>query len=171
MQYNQANNQQGQYPNNYISQQYPEQYPQYPQQYPAQSQQFPQYPNQPNQPYMDNNIPNGQPVNQGYQTSQQYQQVQQPYITNVAILVPTPIQISAEGMRFPVQIKCQFCQQVGITIVENRIGNGTICASILVLLLCWPLFWLPCCLEDCKDKIHLCQNCGKIVGQKEYELC
>ncbi|CAD8065817.1 unnamed protein product [Paramecium primaurelia] len=151
MQYNKINNQQSQN----IA------YPSYPEQYPN------QYP-PPQQPYIDNNII----VSDPYKTQQQFgNQAQQPYIINGPIQVQTPIYPSAEGMPFPIPIKCQYCQQVGTTIVQSRIGNGTICASILVLLLCWPLFWLPCCLEDCQDRVHLCQSCGKVVGTKKYELC
>ncbi|CAD8164139.1 unnamed protein product [Paramecium octaurelia] len=153
-------------PNNYQNQN--DVFPPYPQQYP--NQYPPQVPMQQQQPYIDNNIYVGQPVSQQQQFGNQ-QYLQQPYIIQQPVEISTPIYASAEGMRFPIQIKCQFCQQVGITRIQNRIGDGTICASILVLLLCWPLFWLPCCLEDCQDRIHLCQSCGKVVGKKKYEVC
>ena len=44
-------------------------------------------------------------------------------------------------------------------------------AGCLVLIVCWPLFWLPCVMQDCKDIVHHCPRCGKRLGVREYRMC
>ncbi|CAD8073515.1 unnamed protein product [Paramecium primaurelia] len=80
-------------------------------------------------------------------------------------------QVSAEGQSKPTLIKCFKCGWLGVTKVKNKIGKATLCASLLLLVLFCPLFWLPCCLKSCQDKVHFCQSCGIIVGAKLYKLC
>ncbi|CAD8175428.1 unnamed protein product [Paramecium octaurelia] len=161
-QYGQVSGQQGGYP-------YFQPQPQPLNQY---NQPYPQPPYQPPAPYLDPNIPVGQPVGQPQYGNYQQQPVYSSgFVQNGPVYTASPVLRSAEGMRFPVQIQCPYCNQQGITRIENRVGDGTICASILVLIFCWPLFWLPCCLEDCKDRVHLCIHCQKCVGKKRYEIC
>lgn len=54
-------------------------------------------------------------------------------------------------------------------IKRKRIGAGTIIAVILLLLIFWPLFWLPFVMDDCKDSYYACNNCGKVISEKS--LC
>ena len=68
---------------------------------------------------------------------------------------------------FPVAFWCTFCNQESMTIMNTQSGTGTITISIILCCIgCWLCCWIPFCCDDCKDKIHNCSNCGRVVGHK-----
>lgn len=68
--------------------------------------------------------------------------------------------------RTPYGIQCPHCNKETITIVEDRIGTGTIIATVALVIVFWPLCWLPFCLPTCKKTYHFCghQSCRKRIG-------
>mmetsp|Transcript_15681 Transcript_15681/g.32435 ORF Transcript_15681/g.32435 Transcript_15681/m.32435 type:complete len:155 (+) Transcript_15681:122-586(+) len=63
-------------------------------------------------------------------------------------------------------LKCPHCKRETITIVEDRIGMGTIVATIIIAIMFWPLCWLPFCMPTCKRTYHFCghDECNKKIG-------
>lgn len=63
-------------------------------------------------------------------------------------------------------LQCQHCQRETITVVEDRIGVGTVFAAILVTLIFWPAAFLVFCLPMCKQTVHFCghDSCKKKLG-------
>lgn len=76
------------------------------------------------------------------------------------------IQLHSNLGRQPYGIKCEHCQKETITIVQDRIGMGTIIATVLLAIIFWPLCWLPFCLPSCKRTNHFCghDSCRKKIG-------
>ena len=68
--------------------------------------------------------------------------------------------------RQPHGLKCPHCNRETITIVDDRIGMGTILATIALAILFWPLCWLPFCMPSCKQTVHFCghEECRRKVG-------
>ena len=68
--------------------------------------------------------------------------------------------------RQPFGIQCPHCQRETITIVEDRIGVGTIIAAVMLAIFFWPLCWLPFCVPSCKRTYHFCGHdpCRKRIG-------
>jgi len=68
--------------------------------------------------------------------------------------------------RQPFGLRCQHCNRETITIVEDRIGMGTVIATVFLAIVFWPLCWLPFCLPSCKRTNHFCghDSCRKKVG-------
>jgi len=68
--------------------------------------------------------------------------------------------------RRPYGLQCHHCHRETITIVEDRIGIGTIVVTVMLAILFWPLCWLPFCLPSCKQTQHYCghDSCQKKVG-------
>ena len=65
------------------------------------------------------------------------------------------------------RIQCPFCQQLITTRTRNRIDGMTVICVIVLLILCWPLFWLPFCIPKCKAVHHSCPKCRNKVGVTE----
>jgi len=63
-------------------------------------------------------------------------------------------------------LRCPHCQRETVTIVEDRIGIGTIIAIVMLAIFFWPLCWLPLCMPSCKRTQHYCghDTCNKKVG-------
>ena len=57
------------------------------------------------------------------------------------------------------------------TKVNKEIGAGTFTSSAMVACFGIICLFIPCCMDSCKDSIHLCTNCGREVGIGEYNVC
>ncbi len=68
--------------------------------------------------------------------------------------------------RTPYGIQCPHCNRETITIVEDRVGTGTILATVALVIVFWPLCWIPFCLPTCKQTYHFCghKSCRKRIG-------
>ncbi|CAK68912.1 unnamed protein product (macronuclear) [Paramecium tetraurelia] len=83
----------------------------------------------------------------------------------------TNVPFDAQGSVIPIQMQCKYCRKIGTTIMQHRAGPQTWIVSFLLFIFFLPLFFLPFLLENCKDKVHYCPNCGQCVGKKKYKLC
>lgn len=70
--------------------------------------------------------------------------------------------------RRPVTIDpCPYCgvkTRTSVTIGPNIV---TWIMVIVLLLVFWPLFWLPLCMDSCKRTKHSCSKCGGEIGEIE----
>jgi len=63
------------------------------------------------------------------------------------------------------KIQCPHCAVNTVTYPKEQIDWVTIVASILSVLLFWPLFWLPFVIPGCKATDHYCGSCHRKVGR------
>ena len=69
--------------------------------------------------------------------------------------------------RFSCHMKCPYCPAQMTTRIQYQVSVVTIVAIVIIVMICWPLFWLPLCLPSCKTAGHYCVNCQSKVGQAE----
>ncbi|CAD8184385.1 unnamed protein product [Paramecium octaurelia] len=77
---------------------------------------------------------------------------------------------NANDCDFPADIICPYCQRMIQTRVEYKMGVYSWIVVILLLVLFFPLFFLPFCFLECQDKEHKCPHCNKKVGYKQYRI-
>jgi len=92
--------------------------------------------------------------------------------TNAVVVTTNTIIGSRAKLRLdrqPCKLICPHCHKETITIVEDRIGMGTILATILIAIVFWPLCWLPLCCSSCKQTVHFCglDSCRRKIGVTE----
>ncbi|KAF4743155.1 hypothetical protein FOZ63_000453 [Perkinsus olseni] len=68
----------------------------------------------------------------------------------------------------PDLVPCGHCGHEGLTIVEHRNSCGTYICSCLLLLLFFPVFWVPFFCHNCQEANHVCAACGEQVGKKVF---
>ncbi|CAD8170760.1 unnamed protein product [Paramecium pentaurelia] len=66
---------------------------------------------------------------------------------------------------------CIFCRNPYVLLSSRRIGWQTLIAVLLLILICWPLCWLPLIIDDCKDKHYHCSQCGVLIYKKSFTMC
>mmetsp|Transcript_31011 Transcript_31011/g.56792 ORF Transcript_31011/g.56792 Transcript_31011/m.56792 type:complete len:192 (+) Transcript_31011:211-786(+) len=71
----------------------------------------------------------------------------------------------------PMNVTCPYCNATGKTRVNQNCGDCTIISVIVLLLFCFPFFWVPFICPSCMDSEHHCSNCGRIVGKSRAECC
>ena len=59
---------------------------------------------------------------------------------------------------------CNVCARGTGTMVDYQVGGKT--WGICLLLFCFTgvCCWIPFCVDDCKDRVYLCQSCGARKG-------
>ncbi|KAI2499587.1 hypothetical protein MHU86_14882 [Fragilaria crotonensis] len=62
---------------------------------------------------------------------------------------------------------CPNCHQQVRTRVRHLVDGGTIVAVIALLLLFWPLFWLPLVIPGCKSTHHYCAHCNYRIAKED----
>src|SRR5690242_11746323 len=60
--------------------------------------------------------------------------------------------------------RCPFCQHQGPPIITEKVSGGGWVLFVVLLLLCFPLCWLPFVLKGCKEEIRRCASCGTKLG-------
>ncbi|KAM3131479.1 hypothetical protein pb186bvf_016409 [Paramecium bursaria] len=59
---------------------------------------------------------------------------------------------------------CQFCQNPLILRKDHKINGNTICCGVIIALCLSPICcWIPCVLNQCKDKVEVCSSCGETI--------
>ncbi|KAL7531870.1 hypothetical protein ACHAWF_003939 [Thalassiosira exigua] len=71
----------------------------------------------------------------------------------------------------PVSLTCPYCAQTGRTRTNQDCGDCTWISVIILLLCCFPFFWIPFICPSCLDTQHYCRSCGRIVGRSKAECC
>jgi hypothetical protein len=59
--------------------------------------------------------------------------------------------------------KCELCRKETDNVMRNKVGPITIawCCFLGAISGC-TLFWIPCCVDSCKDTEVVCQGCGLV---------
>ncbi|GFT23825.1 lipopolysaccharide-induced tumor necrosis factor-alpha factor-like protein [Nephila pilipes] len=81
------------------------------------------------------------------------------YPTHSVIITPPPL-LGPQPMR----VTCGNCQRSVLTTTVRENGACAYIATLFVCLLCCPCFWIPLCLDSCKDVQHACPGCGARLG-------
>jgi hypothetical protein len=55
----------------------------------------------------------------------------------------------------PHNINCPYCQQSAVTRTRSQIDCFTITMIVILILLFWPLFWVPLVVPGCKTTEHV----------------
>ncbi|KAL7478765.1 hypothetical protein ACHAW6_004522 [Cyclotella cf. meneghiniana] len=71
----------------------------------------------------------------------------------------------------PVSLPCPYCSHAGVTKTTQNYGDCTWIGVIIMLLVCFPLFWVPFVCSSCMDTKHHCRNCGRQLGESRAECC
>jgi len=82
---------------------------------------------------------------------------------------PGMVEMSNVGMygSFPRHVICQFCGADIATRTRKEVGLFThLVALALCFSGCWCFVPVPYCSPDCQDTVHICPNCGQVVGFK-----
>uniref|UniRef100_A0A7S1BWA1 LITAF domain-containing protein n=1 Tax=Corethron hystrix TaxID=216773 RepID=A0A7S1BWA1_9STRA len=80
---------------------------------------------------------------------------------------PVEYKLRRDLGRLPTQAQCPVCDQLVVTRVSNDIIGVTWCAAITLLIVFWPLCFLPFVLVGCKETIHRCGQCENVLGKTE----
>jgi len=72
--------------------------------------------------------------------------------------------------RYRQQAFCSTCQQQITTQTDYRIGGGTwiMCCIVFFIGGFLGCCCIPFCMKSCKDVVHRCPICNRIVGKKLY---
>ena len=66
---------------------------------------------------------------------------------------------------YEVNAKCPYCNYQGRTEIDESNGTCVLIAVVLLVVLCWPLFWIPLCFDcGCKNIDHYCKQCNRKIG-------
>ncbi|GIY46677.1 lipopolysaccharide-induced tumor necrosis factor-alpha factor-like protein [Caerostris extrusa] len=76
------------------------------------------------------------------------------------VVITPPVMLSNQ----PMSITCGNCRRTVMTTTVKENGACAYIATIFVCLLCCPCFWIPLCLDSCKDVHHSCPGCGARLG-------
>lgn len=69
----------------------------------------------------------------------------------------------------PAIITCTACGATGQTYTYKESGCCVWFSAISCIFLgCWPCAWMPFCMRSCKDTVHRCSNCGRVVGKHAW---
>jgi DNA-directed RNA polymerase subunit RPC12/RpoP len=55
---------------------------------------------------------------------------------------------------------CPYCGHQGPRLIQKQLSQGGWILFVVLLLLCFPLCWLPFVIDGCKDKTAKCAACG-----------
>ena len=87
--------------------------------------------------------------------------------TNTASAAPPPAgKVSLPGLSQKASsIVCPYCNQQGVTRTRSQIDCCTVVGVIVMILVFWPLFWLPFVCPCCMTTEHYCPRCHRKVGR------
>ncbi|KAJ3382097.1 cell death-inducing p53 target 1 [Lobulomyces angularis] len=66
--------------------------------------------------------------------------------------------------RGPVRMFCPYDNKEVVTVVGRKPGLLTYCSSAFLCFVCFPLFWIPFCVDSCNDEIHFCPSCKRALA-------
>jgi hypothetical protein len=76
--------------------------------------------------------------------------------------------------RHPMQMReCPNCHQGSRTRIETFPTCQSWLLAGILLVVFWPVFWIPLVVDTCKQTNHHCVSCGAKVGQVDafYDCC
>lgn len=61
------------------------------------------------------------------------------------------------------RVTCPYCREQAVTNTKSQIDCCTIIGVIVMILVFWPLFWIPFICPCCKTTEHYCSRCHRKV--------
>ncbi|RKP37873.1 LITAF-like zinc ribbon domain-containing protein [Dimargaris cristalligena] len=83
-------------------------------------------------------------------------------------LAPPPVQATPHNLTIrnrPIIATCPKCQTTVTSTIVPKVGTKAGIFALLTCLICWPLVWLPLCMDSCQDEVHQCPNCKTELGR------
>ncbi|CAL1277588.1 unnamed protein product [Larinioides sclopetarius] len=77
-----------------------------------------------------------------------------------SVVITPPVMLSNQPMR----VTCGNCQRAVMTTTTRENGACAYISTLFICFLCCPCFWIPLCLDSCKDVHHSCPGCGARLG-------
>ena len=125
---------------------------------PPPPEQYPQYqPQQP--PKCEEQVPRGIPVSDPEQNQRRSSPRNVEY--------GAEMQLAHAGVinsHVPTMIRCPACNYYGSSVVEYVASGSTYFAMVILCCVFWPCVCLPLLIDDCKDGVHICPNCRRLIG-------
>ncbi len=110
-----------------------------------------------------------QPAPYGQVGFQQPQMVQPMYIPPPPAPMPGPTVINISKQ--PDGTKCPFCGQTSENRARKSAGCTTYSWCICLALTATPFFWIPFCVDGCKDVELVCEKCGQTKNTIKANCC
>jgi lipopolysaccharide-induced tumor necrosis factor-alpha factor len=63
-----------------------------------------------------------------------------------------------------VGFKCPFCGYQGTPIIERKLSTNGWILFVVLLVVFFPLCWLPFVIDGCKENVRKCPSCGSRLG-------
>jgi hypothetical protein len=77
------------------------------------------------------------------------------------------IRTITEFQRYRQQVICSSCRQQVVTKTKYRISGGTWCMCCVIFFVGgFICCFIPFLMKSCKDVVHLCPECGAVIGRK-----
>lgn len=101
---------------------------------------------------------------------------QVPSITTTTTTTTKVVHLQALSSR-PQPVTCPFCNASVVTRVREEISGCTIALVIILLLLFWPLFWLPLICKDVSERhdyagfAHIYEWTARYHSNKSFGCC
>jgi len=67
----------------------------------------------------------------------------------------------------PQVFQCPVCHRQQRSIIAHHKGTGTWIWFIVLLIVFWPVAWVPFVWSKCQDTHHICPNCGTVLARKK----
>lgn len=62
--------------------------------------------------------------------------------------------------------QCPHCRAIHVPTLTRTFPSAVTWLAVLVMLIIfWPLFWLPLVLDQCRHTTHICTHCHNEVGE------
>lgn len=98
--------------------------------------------------------------------------------THVCFAVSYSIETTHASSRYSQTIHCRICKRPVETVVNHEVGNGAyVMGGLIAAVGMWVGYvylnmfrccLIPCLMDDCKDAVHYCPNCGTQVAKKKF---
>ena len=75
------------------------------------------------------------------------------------------LRYSLKVPKVPFNVQCPQCSSFVQTTTSFQVGGLTWIIFVVLLILFWPLCWLPFVMKSCKDVVHTCPGCGARIGR------
>ncbi|XP_039258904.2 lipopolysaccharide-induced tumor necrosis factor-alpha factor homolog [Styela clava] len=114
-------------------------------------------------PVYDAKVHPAPPPPPSYEFNTQYSE---PISGGAVVVTQQPmLVISNFNTASPVQCQCMYCRNYIVTNVRYEVGLITwFAAGFICLIGCGIFAWIPCLINDMKNVVHTCPNCGKVNG-------
>lgn len=65
----------------------------------------------------------------------------------------------------PYNVQCPHCSSFVLTTTSYSPGALTWILFVILLIIFWPICWIPFLIKECKDVVHTCPACNSRIGR------